>query len=70
VHAVVVAGELQCRLDRLRAAVGEEDPVEALGGERGEPRGEFDGARMGVAPERVEVELFDLAQKRPERPSR
>ena len=61
VHPVVVAGELQRRLDRLRAAVGEEDPVEALGGERGEPGGEFDRARVGVAPERVEVELFDLA---------
>ena len=60
-HAVVVAGQLQRRLDRLRAAGGEEDAVEVAGGERGDPRGELDRARVGVAPERVEVELFDLA---------
>ena len=61
VHAVVVAGELQRRLDRLRAAGGEEDAVEVAGGERGDPRRQLDRPRVGVAPERVEVELFDLA---------
>ncbi len=61
---VVVAGQLQRRLDRLRAAVGEEDPVEPRRGERGEAGGEFDRPRVGVAPERVEVELLDLARGR------
>ena len=63
-RAVVVAGQLQRRLDRLRAAGGEEDAVEVAGGERGESGGELDRARVGVAPERVEVELFDLARRR------
>ena len=63
-HAVVVAGELQRRLDRLRAAGGEEDAVEVAGGERGDPRGELDRPRVGVAPQRVEVELLDLARRR------
>ena len=60
-HPVVVAGELQRRLDRLGAAVGEEDAVEVGRGERGEPRRELDRPRVRVAPERVEVELLDLA---------
>ena len=61
---VVVAGQLQRRLDRLRAAGGEEDAVEVAGGERGDARGELDRARVGVAPQRVEVELLDLARRR------
>ena len=60
-HAVVVAGQLQRRLDRLRAARGEEDAVEVGGGERGDPRRQLDRARVGVAPQRVEVELLHLA---------
>ncbi len=63
-HAVVVAGQLQRRLDRLATAGGEEDAVEVGWGQRGDPRGEFDRPRVGVAPERVEVELFDLARRR------
>ena len=59
-HAVVVAGQLQRRLDSLRAAGGEEDAVE-VAGERGDPRRQLDRARVGIAPQRVEVELFDLA---------
>ncbi len=63
-HAVVVAGQLQRRLDRLRAARGEEDAVEVGGRQRGDPRRQLDRPRMGVAPQRVEVELLDLARRR------
>ncbi len=61
---VVVAGELQRRLDRLRAAGGEEDAVEVGRRQRGDPRRQLDRPRVGVAPERVEVEFFDLLRRR------
>ena len=62
VGAVVVARQLQRRLDRLGAAVGEEDAVEVARRQVGDPRGEFDRPRVGVAPQGEEVELFDLAR--------
>jgi hypothetical protein len=60
--AVVVASQLQRRLDRLRAAGGEEDAVEVAWGECGEPGGQLDRPRVRVAPQRVEVELFHLTR--------
>src|SRR5262249_36627751 len=44
----------------LRAAVGEEDPVQVTGGERRDPGRELDRPWMGVAPDRDEVELTHL----------
>ena len=60
VRPVVVAGDLDRGLDRLRAGVREEDPVQVAGGQLGDPLGELDRARVGVAPVGVEVELLDL----------
>ena len=57
---VVCLGELPGRLDRLRAAGGEEHAVQVPGRERGDPRGQLDRARVGVAPVRVEAELLRL----------
>lgn len=62
VGAVVVARQLQRRLDRLGATVGEEDAVEVTRRQVGDPRGEFDRPRVGVAPQGEEVELFDLSR--------
>ena len=61
---VVGARELDRRLDRLRAAGREEDPVEVARGQRGDPLGELDRPRVRVAPDDVEVELLDLACRR------
>ncbi len=61
---VVAAGQLQGRLDRLRAAVGEEDLVQIARGERGDPGGELDRARVRVAPDGDEVELPHLSGHR------
>ena len=59
-QAVVVAGELERRLDGLAAARGEEDAVEVAWRERGDPRRQLDGARVRVAPVRVKGELTSL----------
>ena len=58
---VVGAGQLDRRLDGLGAARGEEDAVEIARRKARDPRGELDRAGVGVAPERREVELLDLA---------
>jgi hypothetical protein len=59
---VVGAGELDRRLNRLRAARGEEDAVQVAGRELGELRGQLDRPWVGVAPDGVEVELGYLAR--------
>ena len=61
---VVVARHLQRRLDRLGAAVGEEDVVQVAGGEAGDALGQLDRAGMRVAPVGDEVELADLGGHR------
>jgi hypothetical protein len=62
--AVVRPGQLDGGLHRFGAAVGEEDVVEVTGCEGGDPGGQLDGAGMGVAPDRDEVELADLGGHR------
>src|SRR5262249_60611687 len=57
---VIAAGELQGGLDRLRAAVGEEDAVEVARRQRRDPGRELDRARVRVAPDGDEVELAHL----------
>jgi hypothetical protein len=57
---VIGLGELPRRLDRLRAAGGEEHTVEVARREAGDARGELDRARVSVAPVRVETELLSL----------
>ncbi len=57
---VVGLRELPGRLHGLRAAGGEEDAVEAAGGELGDARGQFDRARVRVAPVGVERQLPGL----------
>ena len=59
-RVVVGLGELPRRLDRLRAAGGEEHAVEVSRRELGDPRGQLDRARVGVAPVGVEAELLRL----------
>ena len=59
---VVGLRELPRRLDRLRTPGGEEHAVQIPGRELGDPRGELDRARVGVAPVRVEAELLGLAR--------
>src|SRR5207248_3202971 len=57
---VIGPRELDGRLDRLRAARGEEHPIEIAGGKRRDAGGELDGARVRVAPDGEEIELLDL----------
>jgi hypothetical protein len=59
-NPVVVAGELECRLDRLGATRREEDPVEVPGRELRDPCRQLDGTRVCVAPVGVERELLRL----------
>ena len=57
---VVLACELPGGLDGLGAAVHEEDAVQVTRGERRDLGGELDGARVRVAPVRVEGQLAHL----------
>ena len=57
-RGVVGLRELPRRLDRLRAAGGEEHAVEVPRRELGDARGQLDRARVRVAPVRVEAELL------------
>ena len=57
---VVLADDLPGRLDRLRAAVGEEDAVEVAGRALGERGGELDRRRVRGRPVRVERERGEL----------
>ena len=61
---VVGLRELPRRLDRLRAAGGEEHAVEVARRELGDARGQLDRARVRVAPVRVEAELLRLRGRR------
>jgi hypothetical protein len=60
----VLLGHLPRRLDRLRAAGGEEDPVEVAGREYGQTLGEFDRPRVRVGPQREVGQLGGLAGAR------
>ena len=61
---VVLARELPRRLDRLRAAVDEEDAVQVAGRKRSELARQLDRARMGVRPVGVEGQLPHLRERR------
>ena len=61
---VVLARELPRGLDRLRAAVDEEDAVQVAGRKRGELTRELDRARMGIRPVGVEGQLAHLGVRR------
>ena len=60
---VIGLRELPRRLDRLRSPRGEEHAVQISRRERGDPRGELDRARVGVAPVRIEAELLRLPSR-------
>ena len=60
----VLLGELPGRLDGLRAAGGEEHPVQVARGQVGQPLGQLDGLGMGVGPQREVRELGGLARAR------
>jgi hypothetical protein len=53
-------GQLPRRLDSLRAARREEDPVEVARRERGDPLGKLDRGRVRVRPQREERQLGRL----------
>src|SRR5213592_1878834 len=57
---VVLAHELDRRLDRFAAAAREEDAVEVAGGQRRDARGELDRARVRVRPVGEEAQLAGL----------
>ncbi len=57
---VVLARQLQRRLDRLAAAAGEEHAVEVAGRERRDSSGELDRRRMRIGPVGEEPELLGL----------
>src|SRR5437762_2088848 len=59
---VVLAGQLPGRVDRLRPSGDEERPVQVARGERGDPLGELDRARMGVRPVGIEGQLPHLLE--------
>ena len=63
--AVVGQRDLQRRLHRLRAGVGEEHLVHALGRDAGQPRGEFEGLGMAHLEGGSEVQLRRLFLDRP-----
>jgi hypothetical protein len=56
-HAMVGAHQLPRRLDGLRSAGSEEDALQAIGRERGNPRRKLDRPGMGIAPGGEEREL-------------
>src|SRR5207248_2465298 len=63
-HLEVLARELPSRLDGLRSARAEKDPVEVARCERRHLRGELDRARVRVRPVRVEGQLAHLVERR------
>src|SRR4029079_2150517 len=60
---VVLARELPCRLDGLRAAGDEEDAVQVARRERGDLVCELDRARVRVRPVGVEGQLPHLLER-------
>ena len=60
----VLLGQLPGRLHRLRAAGGEEHPVQVAGGQVGQPGRQLDGPRVGVGPQREVSQLRRLRRAR------
>ncbi len=66
-HAVIGERDLQRRVDRLRAGIGEEHMVEALRRDRGQARGKLEHLRMAHLEGRRVVELKELRPSPPRR---
>ena len=60
----VLLGQLPGRLDRLRPAGGEENPVQVSWRELGQPRRQLDGLGVGVGPQREVRQLGHLPRAR------
>ena len=63
-HVVVGEGDLQRRVDGLRAGIAEEHVIEIAGRELGDARGELEGLRMGELEGRREIEFGRLTLDR------
>ena len=63
-HIVVGEGDLERRVDRLRAGIAEEHVIEIAGRELRDAGGELEGLRMGELEGRREIEFGRLALDR------
>ena len=59
-EAVVLAGQLPGRLHAFATTTGEKDAIEIAGGQRSQLLGQFNGAGVGVRPNREVLEFAHL----------